>query len=875
MVGIERLNQVIRMCRGKRFWILYGKGIDDVYFHDQGYELNFIDALTHSLIESGYGKVCIISPHRNLEIYDFTRNGDTNPLDVSEVLQQSQPNHDALETNNQLLQTGPLSYLQADVIGIHDKPAAQVGDVHNLRIMDVLIRSQSSYPVALIFNQAETFLRHFDDPRLLAGIIGEWLHLPSSIENVAIFVFSVDDYSDLSIAAGGYVPELQSVILRNSNQKNGSVLLISGPDKDEIKRALWSASKQMQSEIDGKEINRLANYMVQEGKQLREWINLLKDCSRLDLDSARQAGWFSSVIDPGVKAWDKLDRLIGLETVKRHIEEHLAWMKINQKRRLNAIGSLHMIFVGNPGTGKTTVARLLGELYHEFGILRRGHLVEALPSDLIADHVGGTAIRTNAIIDKALDGVLFIDEAYSLVDESKGGFGQEALETLLIRMEAEREKFVVIVAGYPDLMVKFRQANPGLARRFPEENILVFDDFTQEELWLILRNQLLAFGLEYSKGMEAILKELINEMYLQKDKHFGNAGEMRNLAEAIDRKRAIRIINCGMPTDSEIIVDDIPDKYRRYLVGLNELNYSEISQLLSELNSLVGLANVKEKMNYLVQRLQFERLKRLNNLNVSKKQPLTHWIFSGNPGTGKTTVARWMGKLYKCLGLLNRGHCVEVSRADLVAGYVGQTALKTQEKVREALDGILFIDEAYSLESGGYGDFGKEAIDTLVKCIEDYRDRFVVVVAGYPGPMKKFIESNPGLISRFSEEVHFDDLSDQELWEVLENSMKSEGYSWHQDVEGKSLRIFQMLKIKNGERFGNARSVRILWERIKDRMANRIVAQMKNGISTSQELLTMVIPEDVPEPDFYSISTPIAMTNAIANVEEWLNDRDQ
>ena len=223
-----------------------------------------------------------------------------------------------------------------------------------------------------------------------------------------------------------------------------------------------------------------------------------------------------------------------------------------------------------------------------------------------------------------------------------------------------------------------------------------------------------------------------------------------------------------------------------------------------------------------------------------------------------------MGRLFHEIGLLGSGQVIETNRGELVAGYVGQTALKTREKIKAALDGVLFIDEAYSL---GIGDeFGQEAIVEIVKGMEDNKDRLVVIAAGYPEQMQSFLESNPGLASRFGEVINFEDFSNDELWEILVQFMKSEKFFWDESVQEKTKRYLEWLKIRDGVRFGNARSVRELFEEIKSRAAVRILEQIKNnGMHPSPQILSTLSFEDVPDPGFYLQLEPVPTAKAMAN----------
>jgi SpoVK/Ycf46/Vps4 family AAA+-type ATPase len=490
-------------------------------------------------------------------------------------------------------------------------------------------------------------------------------------------------------------------------------------------------------------------------------------------------------------------------------------------------------------------------------------LVEVQSKDLIADYIGGTAIKTNNVIDNALDGVLFIDEAYSLSEQERGGFGQEALETLLMRMEIERDRLVVICAGYPEKMDEFLRANPGLARRFPKENIIQFPDYSELELNLILEQMLKGRGLFVDSKMITILEKLVSEMVRKKDKNFGNAGEMRNLAESLERTHAQRVIRNHLPIDTPLTEEDLPENYRVYLPIVNK-NETDRSWEI-ELDQLVGLRNVKDELRSLSERLEYEKLRYEMGINNSGRPQIKHFVFIGNPGTGKTTVARLVGRMYKSLGLLNKGHLIEVTRSDLVAGYVGQTALKTKEKIQIALDGVLFIDEAYALERGSEYDYGREAIEELVKAMEDYRERLVVVAAGYRNEMLQFLNSNPGLASRFGEPVEFEDLSLDELWELMIKKIEEEHYRCEEGFQEKVLSYIEWMKLRDGEKFGNGRSVRELFEKIKTKAAGRILNLIKEkGKTPTSELFSTLCKEDVPDPGYYLEVGPLATTKAIA-----------
>ncbi|MBQ4405757.1 MAG: AAA family ATPase [Bacteroidales bacterium] len=263
------------------------------------------------------------------------------------------------------------------------------------------------------------------------------------------------------------------------------------------------------------------------------------------------------------------------------------------------------------------------------------------------------------------------------------------------------------------------------------------------------------------------------------------------------------------------------------------------SPSIAELNSLIGLSRVKEEVFTLRNFAKVQQMRAAQGLATTAVS--YHCVFSGKPGTGKTTVARIVAGIYKELGILKKGHLVEVQRADLVAEYVGQTAPKTNAKIDEALDGVLFIDEAYTLSQGGQNDFGSEAIATLLKRMEDDRCRLVVILAGYDDEIKQFIDSNPGLQSRFNRYIHFDDYSATELMEILMFNLNKSQYTITRPAY---IRAFNYINAKLSQRdpqFGNARFVRNFFERIIQKQANR-VARLGN---CSKEVLCRIEEEDV------------------------------
>lgn len=274
-----------------------------------------------------------------------------------------------------------------------------------------------------------------------------------------------------------------------------------------------------------------------------------------------------------------------------------------------------------------------------------------------------------------------------------------------------------------------------------------------------------------------------------------------------------------------------------------------LSELLSELDTLVGLDTVKKKVNDLIIYQKVQKMRRDNSLHTPKRT--LHLAFLGNPGTGKTTVARIVGRIYKKIGLLSKGHFVEVSRTDLIAGYQGQTALKVKKVIEKARGGVLFIDEAYSITENDHSDsYGRECLTELTKALEDYRDDLVVIVAGYTEPMKKFFESNPGLKSRFNTFIEFEDYSADELEKILENMCSADDYVLSESAK---MKIYQYLSdsVRNKkENFANGRMIRNLYDDLIMNHARRVVNLQK----PERKDLSTIIEEDFCFTDTESVN---------------------
>lgn len=529
----------------------------------------------------------------------------------------------------------------------------------------------------------------------------------------------------------------------------------------------------------------------------------------------------------------ELKELIGLENVKETISRVVKLVEYD-KRRAYMLSiekteqpSYHFAFSGNPGTGKTTVARILGNIFHSLGILETGQLIEVDRSDLVGGYMGQTAQKTKEIIESARGGVLFIDEAYSLSpgNNEQNDYGAEAIEVLIKAMEDYRNDFIVILAGYETGMKQLLKSNPGLSSRINMQ--MEFDDFSDEELLAIAKG--LADENHYTLTPEAEKAVMVKLNQEKVAPQFSNARAVRNIMETAMRERAYRLSGRTLTKEDLVILEPLD-----FGIDPDQLFGEDIKGLMEQLDSLVGLNDVKQQVKSILNYVRAE--KRREDLGHMKNDLSLHMVFNGNPGTGKTTIARLISKILKSIGVLKRGHMIEVTRDDLVGQYVGQTGPKTLEKVQEAYGGVLFIDEAYSLYSGSQSDYGYEAISTLIKEMEDNRDKLVVIMAGYPREMERMLTMNSGIKSRVAYTVDFPDYSSEELTQIFATAASEQGFRLTSDTRVEVEEIFSRYLSRQDSHFGNARAARSLFERTKLQQSNRLALDEEADLFTIEAL---------------------------------------
>lgn len=499
----------------------------------------------------------------------------------------------------------------------------------------------------------------------------------------------------------------------------------------------------------------------------------------------------------------KLGELIGLSGIKESIRKIKAYALNNKDSEdLN----IHMCFLGNPGSGKTEVARYIAGILYENKILPTNKVIEVDRSGLVSQYFGATAEKTSRVISRAMGGVLFIDEAYALGNNADVGtdYGKEAIDTLVKAMEDYRGKFCVILAGYKNEMLQMLSTNPGFKSRI--QFMLDFPNYSRDELKSI--TELMLRNRHYTIGDTTLSRILDITDIKRKDPNFANAREIRNILDQVIMCQNLRRAGSD---DTELGIVDVNKYIQDAKINLPTSGTGTANKVLTgeeELDQLIGLAAIKRMI---------KKIKAYARRNQGQEGFNLHMCFYGNPGTGKTEVARILSRILYDAGVLPEAKLVETDSHGLLGKFVGETAPKTQAKINDAMNGVLFIDEAYGLvstntASGGVTSYGEEAIAVLLKEMEDRRGQFCVILAGYKDEMKTMLSANPGLESRIQFTLDFPDYTREELGEIAVAFLKKKKYEIDEPALNRLLDVTEYYR--NRPNFANARTVRNILDQV-------------------------------------------------------------
>ena len=542
----------------------------------------------------------------------------------------------------------------------------------------------------------------------------------------------------------------------------------------------------------------------------------------------------------------EFDKYVGVDEIKKTMTGIVDSIKSFRKLHPDETYELkdHFLFLGNPGTGKTTMARVFADALSAMGILASGQLIEVAPKDLRGQYVGHTGPMVDAAFDKAMGGILFIDEAYNMWSGADDQFGNEAVTVMLKNMEDRKGKLVVILAGYPREMDYFiENANPGLSSRFNET--IDFRDYKGPELTEIARRMIKAQGYTLDEQADKMIDKFFEKMYVSRKKDFGNARDVRNVVD-----KAIKAQNSRV---QKALKEGGFDKSQEFVLTMADLTGNEkqpktVDEVIASMDDLIGMADIKEEIRKLANVAMINRIRMERGLGAAALQPV-NIILTGNPGTGKTTIAKRLGEVLNAAGVLPTDKVIEREAKTILSSYVNASGQNMDKAVDEAMGGVLFIDEAYNLlpQPGSMNNTGNEALDALMTRMENDKGKFVVVIAGYKDRMEELIRrGNPGLMSRFNKNFHIEDYDAEALFEIFMMNVKKRKFNLTPEAENAVKGYIGEMVTNKRQHFGNAREVVNLLNEVVELQGNRIAAD-PSVIDSSPDALTTIEEIDIPK----------------------------
>jgi DNA polymerase III delta prime subunit len=600
-MAVERLADNINAAVLDHCVVLYGLGIFDDFASQKYLLQNFKQALFDYLSENGFERIIFYAPNKGLTFLD------QNSKDRSKLSKDRQttntpglcgcpPNYGGPLKRPLQVKTSPSSPSNSP---LEDLPPAMT-DERAVSHLDAFMKNNDCRTAVVIMQPDET-LKYLDCLRLLSSFVNGWMtDLPSGNDNTCFWLFNRTDLDDIFKTINITIPACSVLFSCKPDKTQCGVVNIPGPDKNELYRLLNIMRLKGELSYNYKEAGKLLDWLAAENKMLKTWRKNFKDTRLFDIKTVRKKNWLPSMYSE-IPALDRLKSMTGLEVVKKKVDELMAVAKDYKQQIEQGLPvdpqTLHLVFQGPPGVGKSTVAKLIGEIYHDLGFLNLGHFVEIKsPSELTTDHVGGTGKKTREFVNRALDGVLFIDEAHGLADDHVNSFFAEARAVLSTSAENYRDRLVIILAGYANVIDCLNQKDPGFNGRFPD--IIDFPSYEPDELFVILQTILNEKRLTLTDAMAELLKKVVTRLHAEKNKNFSNGRTMRNFADALYRRWSVRRQNSHKPFDTPLEENDLPEEYKKYstngAVGQNEGGFDagmaelEFDEVMAEMESKLG-----------------------------------------------------------------------------------------------------------------------------------------------------------------------------------------------------------------------------------------------------------------------------------------------
>ena len=529
---------------------------------------------------------------------------------------------------------------------------------------------------------------------------------------------------------------------------------------------------------------------------------------------------------------EELNGYVGLKNLKHSLSEFITYINFVQERKKQGIDvkenlTAHCIFLGNPGTGKTSIARILGRFFKSVGLLENGHVVEVDRSTLVGEYIGETAQKTEKVIKQALGGILFIDEAYTLKRDTNGNdFGQEAIDIILKRMEDFNGKFFVIAAGYPELMQNFLNSNPGLKSRFT--HLFLFDDFSANELVEIYKLFSSRDKFIITPEAEELLTNKLKLIYENDKNSLGNARFVRNLfnetkVQLSKRYHSLKYDERNFYASSTIIIDDILsafNNYEKHSKGF-VFNDDKLNKYLNELNNLVGLEDVKKTFSKLLASIKVEQLKKERAISSLPKN--LNSIFICDPGAGTSTVARLFGKVFKELSLIESGQLVEIDSSYFYGLNKIDSYLTLDKIFQDSIGKIIVVNDSV-ITLKAKSDFSDSLLQYFLKKLYLYRDKVVAVLTGNQDEFEDLFESVPVIENQFPNIYNFGHYSTRQLLEIALNICQKKNYQLEEGAWQQMLDLLAKLRSDKNKNFYNARTIKEILNKAIANQEERIIS---------------------------------------------------